>query len=128
MRRARTIAVGGTLAALAAGIAGCADRGTYVGPPGQPQPMSIEGEWIGADGASVSRFAGGTFTTSMISTGEILANGSYRMTAPQTVSISMHSVVRQTTSTVTCAVASAVQMMCTAQDGRQFSLTRRAAG
>jgi hypothetical protein len=64
----------------------------------------------------------------MLSTGEILATGTYRMVNPNSVTIAMHSVVSQTDSTVNCAVVSAVQLACTAQDGRQFTLTRRAAG
>nr|MBA3447498.1 hypothetical protein [Pseudaminobacter sp.] len=56
-----------------------------------------------------------------------LADGSYQMVDARTVSISVKSLIRQTTTSVNCSMAATNQLNCTSSTGQQFVLTRRPA-
>jgi hypothetical protein len=88
-------------------------------------PTGFEGDWISADRVAVSRFAGGVFTTTATDTGNKLADGSYAVTDPRTAQITVVSRIRNTTSNVTCLLATPSQLNCTSSTGQQFVLTRR---
>ena len=90
-------------------------------------PRGVEGQWISADGVAVSTFSGGVFTTTATDTGNKLADGSYSMTDRNNVAITVGSKIRQTTTSVNCAVAGASQLNCTSSSGQQFVLNRRTA-
>ncbi len=115
------------VAALA--LAGCMSGGS--GGPQQPpvtsRPTGVEGEWLSSDGVAISRFNSGIFETIATDTGNKLADGSYSYLDQQTVTISVRSLIRQTTSAVNCAMVSPMQLNCTASSGQQFVLTRRQA-
>lgn len=98
------------------------------GPGGGPvtvAPTGVEGEWMSADGVAVSRFSGGVFETVATDTGNKLADGNYRYVDQKTVQITVVSLIRQTTSTVNCALATSAQLNCTSSTGQQFILTRK---
>ena len=61
-------------------------------------------------------------------TGNKLAEGSYSYTDQSNVSISVTSLIRQTTTQVNCAMVTQTQLNCTSSAGSQFSLVRRASG
>jgi hypothetical protein len=123
----RSISTGALLAALTA-LYGC-----QMTPRQAPvavaatQPSGVEGEWVSTDGVAISRFTGGAFETVATDTGNRLANGTYRYSDGKTVAISVTSLIRQTTSSVNCAMVTASQLNCTSSSGQQFVLTRRAA-
>ena len=113
------------LAAISAGLAGCMTGGPAGGP--MARASGVEGEWLSTDGVAVSRFSGGVFQTTALDTGNKLADGSYQMVDDRTVAITVRSVIRQTTSSVNCALVAANQLNCTSSTGQQFVLTRRRA-
>lgn len=118
------------LAALAVALAGCQGMGppSPRGPIGNtPAPSSgFNGDWLSTDGVALSRFTGGVFETLATDTGNKLAEGTYTQINPTTVSISVTSLIRQTTTQVNCAMVSQTQLNCTSSTGQQFSLVRRA--
>lgn len=130
MKNAGKIRAVAALAAMVA-IAGCQNVG---GPPpvrgglSTPQPMQsgFEGDWISTDGVAISRFTNGFFETLATDTGNKLAEGNYTQVDASTVSISVTSLIRQTTTQVNCALVTATQLNCTSSAGQQFSLVRRA--
>ena len=118
--------------ALAIALAGCQSfgGGPVRGPiAAAPAPTSgFDGEWLSMDGVAMSRFSGGIFETLATDTGNKLAEGTYTQIDPSTVSISVTSLIRQTTTQVNCAMVSQSQLNCTSSTGQQFSLVRRQAG
>jgi hypothetical protein len=124
MTIARKLFSAAALAAMSAGLVGCMTGG---GPGGGPLAAAsgVEGEWLSTDGVAVSRFSGGVFQTTALDTGNKLADGSYQMVDDRTVTISVKSLIRQTTSSVNCALAAPAQLNCTSSTGQQFVLTRR---
>ena len=124
MTIARKLFSAAALAAMSAGLVGCMAGG---GPGGGPLAAAsgVEGEWLSTDGVAVSRFSGGVFQTTALDTGNKLADGSYQMVDDRTVAISVKSLIRQTTSSVNCALAAPTQLNCTSSTGQQFVLTRR---
>lgn len=118
------------VAAIAVALAGCQSagpppmRGGPVGPSTMPT-SGFEGEWISTDGVAMSRFSGGIFETVANDTGNKLAEGSYSQIDASTVSISVTSLIRQTTTQVNCAMVTQTQLNCTGSNGSQFSLIRR---
>jgi len=126
MTIARKLFSAAAIAATAAILAGCVSSGPGGGPLAAT-PQGVEGEWMSTDGVAVSRFAGGTFQTNALDTGNKLAEGSYRMADNRNVEITMRSLIRQTTSNVNCSMVAANQLNCTSSGGQQFVLTRRPA-
>ncbi|WP_353644768.1 hypothetical protein [Mesorhizobium sp. WSM2239] len=116
----------GSLAALAFVLSGCMTGGP-VGGPLAAAPTGVEGEWLSTDGVAVSRFSGGVFQTTALDTGNKLADGSYQMVDNRNVAITVKSLIRQTTSSVNCALVASNQLNCTSSTGQQFVLTRRPA-
>lgn len=114
-----------TAAALAAAAAASACQSTGPGPEARTQPRGFEGQWVSADGVAYSSFTGGAFETVAADTGNKLANGSYVLNDPNSASITVNSLIRQTTSRVNCALVSPTQMNCTSESGQQFTLVRR---
>lgn len=118
------------VAAIAVALAGCQSagpppmRGGPVGPSAFPT-SGFEGEWMSTDGVAMSRFSGGVFETIANDTGNKLAEGSYSQIDASTVSISVTSLIRQTTTQVNCAMVTQTQLNCTGSNGSQFSLIRR---
>ena len=113
------------LAALA-GLAGCQMGGG--GPaPIAATPTGVEGEWLSTDGVALSRFSGGAFETIATDTQNKLSQGTYRYTDNRTVAIDVTSIIRQTTSSVNCALVTPQQLNCTSSSGQQFVLVRRQA-
>lgn len=103
-------------------------RGPAMGPgpmAAAPQMNAFEGDWMSTDGVAISRFTGGRFETLATDTGNKLAEGNYNYVDQSTVSISVTSLIRQTTTQVNCAMASTAQLNCTSSAGQQFSLMRR---
>ena len=135
MIKTRTFVSVGSVALLLA-LAGC----QAVGPGSQQmaaRPMiqapqmnagGVEGEWASTDGVAISRFSNGRFETLATDTGNKLAEGNYTQVDPATVSISVTSLIRQTTTQVNCAMVTQTQLNCTSSAGQQFSLIRRASG
>ncbi|RIK83581.1 MAG: hypothetical protein DCC69_14085 [Hyphomicrobiales bacterium] len=119
--------------AVALALAGCQGIG---GPPrsggpiaSAPPPSSgFNGDWMSTDGVAISRFNNGYFETLATDTGNKLAEGSYTQTGPTSVTISVTSLIRQTTTQVNCAMVTQTQLNCTSSAGSQFSLVRRAGG
>lgn len=117
---------------LVAGLAaGCQTGGGAVVNPSRPDPLAaaksrFEGEWASADGAATSRFSGGIFTTTDAGSGNKVADGSYVVSDERNVQITVKSLVRGTTSTVACLLATESQLNCTNASGATFVLTRRA--
>lgn len=106
-------------------LSACASsNGPGVGPV-TVAPAGVEGEWLSADGVAVSRFSGGVFETVATDTGNKLADGNYVHLDTKTVQITVVSLIRQTTSTVNCALATSTQLNCTSSTGQQFILTRK---
>ncbi len=85
----------------------------------------FEGDWISTDGVAVSRFTNGFFETLATDTGNKLAEGNYNQLDNSTVTISVTSLIRQTTTQVNCALVTSTQLNCTSSAGQQFSLTKR---
>lgn len=125
MTIARTLVFAGALASLATLLAGCVSSGLGGSGPIVTAPRGVEGDWMSTDGVAVSRFSGGVFQTNALDTGNKLAEGSYRMADARTVEITMHSLIRQTTTNVNCLMATGAQLNCTSASGQQFVLTRR---
>jgi hypothetical protein len=125
MTIARKLFSAAAITAMAAGLAGCMTGGG--GGPSAATPTGVEGEWLSTDGVAVSRFSGGVFQTSALDTGNKLADGSYQMVDANNVSITVRSLIRQTTTSVNCTLAAANQLNCTQSTGQQFVLTRRPA-
>lgn len=120
-------------AAMAVALAACQSAGPppMRGGPAGPSTMpgsGFEGEWISTDGVAISRFTGGRFETLATDTGNKLAEGSYSQVDASTVSISVTSLIRQTTMQVNCALVTQTQLNCTSSTGSQFSLIRRSTG
>lgn len=125
----RMAAIGATALALA----GCQGFGGGYAPRGPvvaaPSPTSgFEGEWLSTDGVAMSRFTSGYFETLATDTGNKLAEGNYTQVDATTVSISVTSLIRQTTTQVNCALVTQTQLNCTSGTGQTFSLVRRATG
>jgi hypothetical protein len=124
----RAVAAVATMVALA----GCQSMGE---PPRRDRPVGpsaaqtgFEGDWVSTDGVALSRFTSGRFETLARDTGNKLAEGSYSQIDASTVSISVTSLIRQTTTQVNCAMVSQTQLNCTSSTGQQFSLIRRGMG
>ncbi len=130
MRNAVNIRAAGALA-VALALAGCQ---SVNGPPrsGGPTPNTpppgsgFDGDWMSTDGVAISRFTNGNFETLATDTGNKLAEGSYTQTGPSNVTISVTSLIRQTTTQVNCSMVTQTQLNCTSSAGSQFSLVRRA--
>lgn len=118
----------GSLAMLLA-LTGCQMAGPGPGPGGPSVPpraqTGFEGDWLSTDGVAMSRFSSGIFETLATDTGNKLAEGNYTQISPDTVSISVRSLIRQTTTQVNCAMVTQTQLNCTSSTGQQFSLVRR---
>src|SRR5690606_1358602 len=119
--------------AVALALAGCQGIGgppRSGGPPARAPPPSsgFNGAWMSTDGVALSRFNNGYFETLATDTGNKLAEGSYTQTGPTSVTISVTSLIRQTTTQVNCAMVTQTQLNCTSSAGAQFSLVKRAAG
>ena len=119
--------------AVALALAGCQGFGggqpRSGGPVGVPAPTTgFDGEWLSTDGVALSRFTSGYFETLATDTGNKLAEGNYTQSGPTTVSISVTSLIRQTTTQVNCALVTQTQLNCTSSTGQQFSLIRRGTG
>ena len=127
MTIARKSLVAGSLA-MSMALAGCMGGGMpYGGGPVAPAQTGVEGDWLSTDGVAISRFSGGVFETLAADTGNKLADGSYRYADAKTVEITVVSLIRQTTTSVNCALVTTVQLNCTSSSGQQFVLTRRTA-
>lgn len=117
--------------AIALGLAGCQVVDGPSRPGGgfasrTPPPSSnFNGDWMSTDGVAISRFTNGYFETLATDTGNKLAEGSYTQTDASSVSISVTSLIRQSTTQVNCAMVSQTQLNCTSSAGSQFSLIRR---
>lgn len=119
--------------AVALALAGCQGVG---GPPrsggpiaGTPPPSSsFDGDWMSTDGVAISRFISGRFETLATDTGNKLAEGNYTQTGPSSVTISVTSLIRQSTTQVNCSMVTQTQLNCTSSAGSQFSLVKRATG
>ena len=115
--------------AMVVGVAGCqmAGPGPRPGTPAVPPPAqsAFDGEWLSTDGVAVSRFRSGLFETLATDTGNKLAEGTYSQVNSTTVTISVTSLIRQTTTQVNCALVTGTQMNCTSSSGQQFSLIKR---
>lgn len=114
-----------SLAVLLAAAAGCvssgpSDRGSDIA----VQPKGVEGDWLSSDGVAVSKLSGGVFTTNALDTGNKLADGSYKVSG-NTVAITVVSLIRNTTTNVSCALVAQNQLNCTSSTGTQFVLARR---
>lgn len=109
-------------------LAGCQGMGSQPREAARPAPTGVEGEWISTDGVAVSRFSSGAFETLATDTGNKLAEGNYTQTGPSAVSISVTSLIRQTTTQVNCSMVTQTQLNCTSSAGSQFSLVRRGGG
>ena len=96
-------------------------------PGAAPMASSIEGDWVSTDGVAISRFTNGQFETLATDTGAKLAEGTYSYVDPSNVSITLTSLIRQTTSQVNCALVTPTQLNCTGSGGQQFSLMRGSA-
>lgn len=124
MQSARRIATGAAFVVAAAGLAGCnTSSNTSLG-----AASAVDGNWTSADGVSATRFAGGAFQTTVLATGETVADGTYRMVDGRTVQITMRSAIRQTTSQVNCNLVTPDNLACVGSEGQQFALVRRATG
>ncbi|PZO77943.1 MAG: hypothetical protein DI629_13400 [Mesorhizobium amorphae] len=112
-------------------LAGCVASGPIrevdSGGPVVAAPQGFDGEWLSTDGVAVSRFTSGQFQTFATDTGNVLADGSYRLIDTRTAQITVVSRIRQTTNNVNCALATTNQLNCTSSTGQNFVLTRRAA-
>lgn len=122
-------AVFATLATVSMALSGCMSMGPREAPtpaPG-PQKASIDGSWVDPNGI-VSTFRGGTFETRTTDTNSVLATGTYVYQSPTLVQIALHSRLRNTDSTVNCALVNPQQLNCTSSAGSQFSLRRAGPG
>lgn len=112
-------------------LAGCQSDAPYReggGPVASTPQDKVQGDWMSADGVAISRFSGGgTFETLATDTGNKLAQGTYRFRDPATVDIEVTSLIRNSTSSVACAVISTSQLNCTSSAGQRFVLSRRRA-
>ena len=124
------VAVFAGLAVVSLGLAGCQSIFGGREPIGRaPQRQSaggIEGSWVDPNGI-VSTFSNGTFQTRTTDTNSVLATGTYTYSSRNMVQIAMHSRLRNTDSTVNCALVGADRLNCTSSSGSQFSLTRASA-
>jgi hypothetical protein len=118
---ARRSAFAGVLVGLAA-LAACQSAGPSG--PGMA-PSGVEGDWMSSDGVAISRFSGGSFSTTALDTGNKLAEGSYVVSGAN-VSITGTSVIRQSPISFNCLMASSKQLNCTSAAGQNFTLIRRA--
>lgn len=113
------------------GLAALATGCTTAGPSGPvapaPQRTYFDGAWMSADGIAESRFAGGVFSTVATENGNRLADGSYVLTDQRTAQITVKSLIRNTTSNVTCLLATESQLNCTSSTGQTFILNRKPA-
>lgn len=121
MIETRRLIHAGAIAILAAGISGCVSGG-----PSSPAATSpVEGSWVDPNGLA-SSFNGGVFETRTTDTGQKLADGSYKVNG-NSVEITVNSLVRKTTSNVTCLLVTPNQLNCTTSANQNFVLTRRGA-
>jgi len=112
--------------AVTALATGCTTSGS--GPVAKaPERTYFDGAWTSADGIAESRFAGGVFSTVATENGSKLADGSYVLTDQRTAQITVKSLIRNTTSNVTCLLATENQLNCTSSAGQNFVLNRKAA-
>jgi hypothetical protein len=125
LKARKTFAISPLVGVLA--LTGCQMSGPAPAPIAR-QPTGVEGEWLSTDGVAMSRFTGGAFETLAVDTGNKLATGSYRYADARTIEISVTSIIRQTTSSVNCALVTAQQLNCTSSGGQQFVLVRKQAG
>ena len=118
----KRIAVFAGLAAMTMALAGCETAG-YAPSPMRPQQSGIEGNWLDSNGI-MSSFRNGTFETRTTDTNAVLATGTYTFVSERMAQINMHSLLRNTNSTVNCVLISPTQLNCTSSTGAQFSLNR----
>lgn len=127
MKNAAIVKGTGALVALLALAACQSGGGRPLGSgPVAAAPTGVEGSWISTDGVAISNFRSGRFETLASDTGNRLAEGPYSHVDQNTVQIQVTSIIRQTTTTVNCAMVSTQQLNCTSSAGQQFSLMRRA--
>jgi hypothetical protein len=121
MAIARKSVFAGVVVGLAA-LAAC-----QTGGPGGAglAPTGVDGDWMSSDGVAISRFAGGSFSTTANDTGRTLAQGTYTVSGA-TIQINGTSVIRQSPIAFNCLLASPRQLNCTSSAGQQFTLVRRA--
>lgn len=105
-------------------VSGCAMVGPGPG-SGPARQSGVEGQWMDAQGVAVSTFTGGAFQSVATDTGNRLSEGTYRYRDRSNVEISMTSLIRQTQTSVNCALVSPSQLNCTNTEGQNFVLTRR---
>jgi hypothetical protein len=103
-----------------AALAACQSTG-----PGPAAPTGVEGSWMSSDGVAISRFSGGSFSTTARDTGKTLASGTY-VVSGATVQIIGTSVIRQSPISFNCLLVSSRQLNCTSSAGQQFTLVRQA--
>ena len=115
--------------AMVVALAGCQMAGPAPRPGAPSVPpraqTGFEGDWLSTDGVAISRFSGGIFETLATDTGNKLAEGTYSLVDAGTVTISVTSLIRQTTTQVNCAMVAPTQLNCTSSTGQQFSLVKR---
>ncbi|HEY5818288.1 MAG TPA: hypothetical protein VIU14_07790 [Mesorhizobium sp.] len=116
------------LAAFTALAAGCTTSGPSGPSANAPKPTAFDGAWVSADGIAESRFAGGVFSTTATENGTRLADGSYVLADQRTANITVKSLIRGTTSNVTCLLATETQLNCTSSSGQTFILNRKPVG
>lgn len=120
MKRALVFA---SLAAMTIALGGCETAGYAPNRPLRPQAAGIEGDWVDQNGI-MSSFHNGAFETHTTDTNAVLATGTYTQSAANTVQINMHSILRNTDSTVNCAQVGPARLNCTSSSGAHFSLSR----
>ncbi|RCL03574.1 MAG: hypothetical protein JSC161_000330 [Candidatus Tokpelaia sp. JSC161] len=87
--------------------------------------VEVEGEWLDGDGI-ISSFHSGLFETRSADTDEKLAEGNYGMDkSSPVIRIETRSLVRGTLSFVKCSLINPSNMLCTLENGRQFTLSKK---
>ncbi|WP_265518540.1 hypothetical protein [Nitratireductor luteus] len=89
------------------------------------RPTGVEGQWMDTQRVAISTFSGGRFDSVATDTGNRLSEGTYHMRDRNNVEITMTSLIRQTRTSVNCALVSPSQLNCTNASGQNFVLTRR---
>ncbi len=122
----KRVAVFAGLAVVSIALAGCQSiyaRNEPAGPDSRQAAGGIEGSWVDPNGI-VSTFSNGSFQTRTTDTNSVLATGTYTYRSQDMVQIALHSRLRNTDSTVNCALVGDARLNCTSSSGAQFSLTR----
>lgn len=118
------------LAALGVGISGCFSglpdpslNNPSLNPLASNQAGTLDGRWTDANGIT-SSFNNGIFETRSADTNEKLAEGNYVLRANNMIEMEMRSLVRGTVSHLNCSLTDASHLLCTAENGAQFTLTK----